>query len=628
MLRKLEKYEILEEIGHGGMATVYRAHDTVLDRMVALKVLHPHLRGAEEARRRFQREARSVARLRHPRVLEIYDFSGERSDEAYIAAELLTGPTLKQWREKQRTVPAEVAACFVIEIARALEAAHEGGIVHRDVKPENVLLHEDRTLKLTDFGIADMVDSQSMTATGQILGSPGHMAPEQIEGKDTDERTDLFSLGTVLYYLATGRLPFTGRNPHQVLKRIVDGEYADPLRVNPAIGGRLRRIIAKALEKEPEERYPSAAELRADLEAFVAEAGIEEPARTLERYLKDPEATGPAIEAETVEHLIRHGERASDAGDVPTALDYYNRVLALDEGNEKVLALIEKVGTDRRRRAVLWAGVALIGLGLTAGGAAWALWPDGTGAEATEPTPFATTAAARDASAEPADAGEALAAASGDPTAPTDPTDPTDAGVGPDAGQALAAVAVDAGGARPDRPPRADEPRRPDRRARPRRVELSSLFRNVRVRVLDRQGREVAAWRSIDERLELVPGRYTFELEPGPESADRYQRTRQAVVVQRGSDEQVVRLHLELAPARLYVRSNVPGQVVVGRGRGRVRGRTGTVLSVPMREEDEFLPVRVTAEGHEPAETSHTFVSGAPTVELRLNLDEAVATAP
>src|SRR5690606_2653890 len=232
MLRKLEKYEILEEIGHGGMATVYRATDTVLDRPVALKVMHPHLRAAEEARKRFHREARSVARLRHPRVLEIYDFSGEGSSEAYIAAELLTGPTLKQWREGRGEVPAEIAACAVIQVAQALEAAPAAGIVHRDVKPEHVHLHKNRAPKPTDLGIADMIDAQSMTATGQILGSPGHMAPEQIEGKDCDARSDLFSLGTVLYYLATGRLPFTGRNPHQVLKRIVDGEYADPLRVN------------------------------------------------------------------------------------------------------------------------------------------------------------------------------------------------------------------------------------------------------------------------------------------------------------------------------------------------------------------------------------------------------------
>src|SRR5690606_39168516 len=188
-----------------------------------------------------------------------------------------------------------------IEIAQALEAAHAAGIVHRDVKPENVLLNENRELKLTDFGIADMLDAQSMTATGQILGSPGHMAPEQIEGKDCDARTDLFSLGTVIYYLATGRLPFTGRNPHQVLKRIIDGEYADPLRVNPTIGGRLRAIIVKSLERDVAARYQSAREVIADLEAFIAEAGITDPEATLERYLKDPEKVGAAIRAETID---------------------------------------------------------------------------------------------------------------------------------------------------------------------------------------------------------------------------------------------------------------------------------------------------------------------------------------
>ncbi len=375
MLRKLEKYEILEEIGHGGMATVYRAHDTVLDRAVALKVMHPHLRAAEEARKRFHREARSVARLRHPRVLEIYDFSGEGSEEAYIAAELLTGPTLKQWREKQKEVPAEIAACFVIEIARALEAAHAARVVHRDVKPENVLLHENRTLKLTDFGIADMVDAVSMTATGQILGSPGHMAPEQIEGKDCDARTDLFSLGTVLYYLATGRLPFTGRNPHQVLKRIIDGEYADPLRVNPTIGGRMRAIIVKSLEREPDARYQSARALIEELDRFIGEVGIEDAEATLERYLADPTAVGAEIRRATIDRSIEHGARASDAGDVPSALDYYNRVLALDEGNERVLKLIERVGMDRRRRMIMRAGAALMAVGGVTALGAWALWP-------------------------------------------------------------------------------------------------------------------------------------------------------------------------------------------------------------------------------------------------------------
>src|SRR5690349_324093 len=165
------------------MATVYRALDRRLERCVAVKVMHPHLRGTGEARARFAREARAVARLKHPAILEIYDYSGSDSDDAYIATELLTGPTLKAFVESVTEVPGEIAACIGVELAAALAAAHAEGIIHRDVKPENVLLHQGRDIKLTDFGIADMLDPSMshMTATGQLLGSPAHMAPEQVE---------------------------------------------------------------------------------------------------------------------------------------------------------------------------------------------------------------------------------------------------------------------------------------------------------------------------------------------------------------------------------------------------------------------------------------------------------------
>ena len=195
MLRQLERYDVLSEIAHGGMATVYQARDTKLDRMVALKVMHPHLRGAQEARSRFAQEARTIAKLHHPNIIEIYDFSGKDSEEVYIATELLTGPTLKGFLDSHANIPAEIAACFAIHIARALIASHREGVVHRDVKPENVLIHQNRLIKLTDFGLAQMRDTHSMTITGQILGSPGYMAPEQVESKECDARTDIFSLG-------------------------------------------------------------------------------------------------------------------------------------------------------------------------------------------------------------------------------------------------------------------------------------------------------------------------------------------------------------------------------------------------------------------------------------------------
>lgn len=371
VIRKIEKYEILDEIGHGGMATVYRARDSDLDRFVAVKVLHPHLQRAPEARSRFAREARSVAKLRHPHILEIYDYSGEDSAETYIAAELLTGPTLKDFVEQSIDVPAEVAACFAIQIGRALKQAHDRGVIHRDVKPENVLIHENDCVKLTDFGIAHLVEQNTFTATGQILGSPGHMAPEQIERGECDRRSDIFSLGTVLYFVATGRLPFLGRNPHHMIKQLLEGEYPDPLRLKPAVGGDLKRIIARALQRDPADRYQTAHEMVTDLEAFVREMGVEDPSATLRRYLADP----PGVTAELTKHaipaLLARGSLAVKLGDIARAQDAYNRVLALDDGNATALKRLSSLGRRQRVRASLViAGILLALVGASAFGVA------------------------------------------------------------------------------------------------------------------------------------------------------------------------------------------------------------------------------------------------------------------
>lgn len=353
MLRKLEKYEVLDEIGHGGMATVYRARDTSLDRLVALKVLHPHLQRTSEARARFTREAKSVARLRHPHILEIYDYSGEDSDETYIAAELLTGPTLKELVLEHRDVPPEIAACIALQVADALVEAHAKGIIHRDVKPENVLIHEDRYVKLTDFGIAYMVDTHSFTATGQILGSPGHMAPEQVEGGTSDVRSDVFSLGTVLYFCATGRLPFIGRNPHHLLKLLLEGEYPDPLRMRPEVGADLAAIMNKALARAPDDRYQSSGEMADDLRAFLIEMGIDDPDAVLARYLAAPEEVGAELRQESLGRLLSIGARAVKTGDVPKAQAALSRALALEEGNERALRLLGSLGRRRRRNTAI-----------------------------------------------------------------------------------------------------------------------------------------------------------------------------------------------------------------------------------------------------------------------------------
>ena len=222
--RLLLHYRVLEAIGQGGMSVVYKGRDEHLARDVAIKVLHPFLREKVECRTRLAREARAVARLEHPNIVKVFDFSGDRPtldekpgsnnddirhmpQEGFIVCELVKGPTLKRHAEKctMWRCP-EVGALVVWQLALALQHAHDNGVVHRDLKPENVMVRDDGVLKLMDFGIAQIADQSGLTVTGTLLGSPAHMAPECIDGLPADERSDLFSLGTVLYWLCTGYL--------------------------------------------------------------------------------------------------------------------------------------------------------------------------------------------------------------------------------------------------------------------------------------------------------------------------------------------------------------------------------------------------------------------------------------
>lgn len=571
MMRRLEKYEIVEEIGHGGMATVFRARDTLLDRWVALKVMHPHLRASKEARERFRREAQGVARLKHPRVLEIYDYSGEESDESFIATELLTGPTLKKFADDHPTIPAEIAACIAIEICRALHAAHEKGIIHRDVKPENVLIHEKRCVKLTDFGIADMVDSHTMTATGQILGSPGHMSPEQIEGRDCDARTDVFSLGTVLYFLACGRLPFTGRNPHQVLKRIVDGDFADPLRVEPAIGGRLRAIIVRALAHDPSVRFASASDFERELCAFVSESGIEDPSALLEQYLEDPEGVSQRVTKKAVECSIARGKAARDRRDIPEALDYFGRALALDNGNAEVLSLLENIGRTQRTSRVVAITASVLGVSAL----------------------FIIAALAFESAEEPVDLPPLGAIAS--------PLSDAGSGASSDSGAVVALVPLDAG-------PLVQAPEVDGGRSTPhardvahRRTESDIASRRLvrfdpdpeRVRI-GVDGQAPRTFGSAFREIELGTGPHRFVIEPLDSQCCRADVFDE--VIPAGEGPYLLRHRLESNPAIFIVRSNVPADVRVGAHHGRAHGSIR--VAIASNERRETLPFVVTAPGY------------------------------
>jgi hypothetical protein len=600
MLSRLEKYEILGEIGHGGMATVYRARDTHLDRLVALKVMHPHLQGAKEARARFAREAVTIARLRHPNILEIYDYSGEDSETSYIAAELLTGPTLKQLVEDHADIPAEVAACMTVLLARALGAAHAEGVIHRDVKPENVLLHEAREVKLTDFGIAQLVDMQGMTTTGQVLGSPGHMAPEQIEGKECDERSDLFSLGTVLYLLATGTLPFQGKNPHHVLKQIVEGNYRDPLRMKPQIGGRLRAIIMKCLEVEPAKRYANAGELEADLLGFVAAAGIEDPSEFIADYLRGTGAFTAVFRERIIEAEAALGERAMKAGDLPRAMDAFNRVLSYDERNERVLTAVRRLGRrSRLRRTAVWAALATVLVGAV-GLVVSALAPK------VDPAPPQVEAKPR------------LPATDPKPAANPEPAVPS-----PVSPEAIARLNKDK---RPSsRPATASasgkqvEPQPPVDPKLPRRVILRPEPANMSIGVDGAPPREFGP--SFRE-LELVPGPHTFKFK-GAHDCCVDDEVR--VEIPPGAGPFTLAHRLRFRPAGLYVVSNTPANVVVGNG--LASGRTRSIIQV-QQPDDMFASyvVQISGEGHKPITTEVRLRAGQ-IEEITVTL-EPLAAAP
>jgi len=362
--QKLDKYDMLEEVGHGGMAVVYRGHDTILDREVAIKVLHTHLADREESRLRLEREARTVAKLRHDNIVEIYDSSDpQEAASSYIVCEFIHGVTLRDWLDT-RWVPRPVLAAMIAHrLCLPLEHAHSFGIVHRDIKPENVMIREDGCLKLMDFGIAQILDTQRLTTTGQLLGSPAYMAPELINGKPIDKRIDIFALGVMLYQLATNELPFAGRNPAQVLNRILEGDFKPPRLLNPKVDEDLEAIIAKALARDPKDRYQTASSFAHALEDYLVSLALEPTPEELAAYFNDPERYADDLDARVCRELMRQAARAMRDGHGARALRQLARVLEIEPDNKRAAAMLDKVRIrgKRLRQALLASGA----LGLT-----------------------------------------------------------------------------------------------------------------------------------------------------------------------------------------------------------------------------------------------------------------------
>jgi eukaryotic-like serine/threonine-protein kinase len=338
------RYALLERIASGGMASVWRAHDDVLDRLVAVKILHDHLAADDDFRARFRREAVSAAKLTHPNVIGLFD-TGRDGDYVYLVMEYVDGPTLKELMRARGTLSYGQAARIGEAVARALAYAHTRGVVHRDVKPANILIGEDGAVKVADFGIAKAEEAvDDLTRTGIVLGTAAYVAPEQILGLQVAGAADQYALGVLLYESLTGRQPFKGDSPVATAARRLEHE-PEPLRsLRPDVPQRLADAITRAMTRDPADRFPSTAGLAAVLAAY-ADRDSDPTARPV----------GTADEAPTVDLPRHESRRPHDTAD-----------LAAEPPRPKLPAAVP----SRRRARRIGALVAVVVLAAVAAGLA------------------------------------------------------------------------------------------------------------------------------------------------------------------------------------------------------------------------------------------------------------------
>jgi serine/threonine-protein kinase len=357
------------------MASVFRAHDSQLGRDVAVKVMGMTIATRGEGAERFRREAHAVAALKHPGIVEIYDFvDATAEDPSYIVAELIEGPTLRRLLdERQARLLPEVAALIALPLAEALATAHARGIVHRDVKPDNVMIERrsDRSrVVITDFGVAHIRGLETMTASGALVGSPAYMSPEQARAHEVGPGTDIWALGVLLYEMATGCLPFPGKDPFCVIASVVRGTFRRPSQIAATVGPRFERIVLRCLSPNPAARYPNAGELAADLRELAGEAGLlpEQPA--LCRFLDDPAKFEAELRPKVADVAVAQARRRARRGELARALAEIGRATAYVPSHAGANALLKKLSAGRTALRV--AGVVAASLVLTT--TTWLAW--------------------------------------------------------------------------------------------------------------------------------------------------------------------------------------------------------------------------------------------------------------
>jgi len=332
--RTIKGYEIKQLIATGGMAAIYRASHINTGQTVAIKILHGHLAQDKDFITRFEREARAAADLKHENIIDIIGY-GEAEGVYYIAMEYVEGKSIKELINTVRFIPQDIALAIVYEICRGIEHAHQKGVVHRDIKPANILIDNKGMVKITDFGLAQAQDLTSITVTGAIVGTPAYMSPEQAAGKRIDTRSDLFSLGVVVYEMITGTKPFRGESYSSVIHAILTIPAPRPIEANPIISAEISAIIEKMLQKDVEKRYQNVTQISDAIYAYFKAQNIEVPNKQIGTFTNEPERMTMSVIQQAKEMHLKRALYYTTLGkaNIDDAISEFVKVQYLDPEN-------------------------------------------------------------------------------------------------------------------------------------------------------------------------------------------------------------------------------------------------------------------------------------------------------
>jgi len=347
--RRIANFDIHELIGSGGMANIYKGIQLSLDRPVALKLLHQHLTINEDFVYRFENEAKQAAQLAHPNIVAIIDF-GHHEKDYFIAMEYIDGQNLKEIMTRVKSMPLEVALLIAREVANGLKYAHSNGLIHRDIKPANIMLSSDGRVVITDFGIAKTHNDLSITQTGQTIGSPAYMSPEQAAGRPIDNRCDIFSLGIVFYEIITGERPFKGDTYQEMITSIISEKPVPPSKLRVDVNDEIENIIHKTITKDIESRYQDADELVDNINQQLEIYVIPSQKKMISEYLKNPIRTTEKLR---VDRISKHTESALyllnlGQGRIDDAIREFENVLRFDKNNKLAKKQLDKLKASQK----------------------------------------------------------------------------------------------------------------------------------------------------------------------------------------------------------------------------------------------------------------------------------------